>query len=165
MADIALFANPLGAGAGPSYDLAIASGDVARDGGLETAVIISLFSDRQASANDEIPDGSGDLRGWWGDLPLDADATPDLIGSRLWLLTRAKATEANRRLAQLYCQEALQWLLDGGIAQAVTVTTAWRGIDRLDIRVVITRQVAGQAAANDNFAYLWNAVTGTALAA
>lgn len=66
---------------------------------LQTAVIVSLLTDRLANADDEIPDGGNDRRSWWADLPLPpANAPPagDLIGSRLWLLSRRKAVEQTR---------------------------------------------------------------------
>ena len=55
---------------------------------LVRAVIISLFTWRRARPDDDLP---GDLRmGWWGDsVP---EIPNDRIGSRLWLLSRAKLT-------------------------------------------------------------------------
>lgn len=88
---------------------------------LETSVLISLFTDRRADPDDAIADGSGDPRGWWGDL---YEPTP--IGSKLWLLDRAKKTEATRQRAQDYIEDALAWLVDDGIAAAVRVTVQWQ---------------------------------------
>ena len=88
--DIALHFDPIAF----ACDYAVAAGDLAADNGLKTAVLISLFTDRLAAADDEIPDGTEDRRGWWGDMPADGSAPsgapPDPIGSRLWLLARAK---------------------------------------------------------------------------
>jgi phage gp46-like protein len=84
-------------------------------------VLVSLLTDRLANADDEIPDGTGDRPGWWADMVLPlANAAPagDLIGSRLWLLSRRKVTEPTRIDAIRYCIEALQWLLGDGIAAA-----------------------------------------------
>lgn len=85
---------------------------------LETAVYISLFTDRLANADDVIPDGTTDRRGWWGD---EGESVP--IGSRLWLLSRSVLTTAVALLAQNYITEALQWLIDDGVAASVSVTT------------------------------------------
>lgn len=98
-------------------------GDFARLGpGLDssediaTAVALSLFSDRLAEASDAVPFG-GDRRGWWGDsYPAVAG---DRIGSRLWLLSRAKATDALPLIARGYILEALHWMIDDGVAKAV----------------------------------------------
>lgn len=95
--------------------------DLATGDDLETAVILSLFTDRRADPDDIIPDGSRDPRGWWGDLGADVP-----IGSKLWLLDRAKATEQVRLRAEDYIGQALQWLVDDGVAAAVEVSAAWQ---------------------------------------
>ena len=103
-------------------DLVVAGGDLAMDGGLATAVTISLATDALAAADDAIPDNTTNRRGWWGDLPID-DARPDRIGSRLWLLRRAKATPATQRLAEQYIREALAWMIEDGVAGRIDVVT------------------------------------------
>lgn len=107
-------------------------GFIATDGGFETAVWISLFTDQRARPSDRVTD----RRGWWGDA--HARAANDQIGSRLWLLRRQPATPQNVRLAQVYATDALQWMRADGIAKQVSVTTEVRsGV--LWIRPVITR--------------------------
>lgn len=102
-------------------DWAIAGPDLASGNDLETTVLISLFTDRRADPDDVIPDGSGDRRGWWGDLYED-----EPIGSKLWLLDRSKKTEKVRLAAKDYIDAALAWLVSGGIARSVTTTVAWQ---------------------------------------
>lgn len=85
------------------------------DEGLEPAVTISLFTDRRAEPADiATPE---ERRGWWGDT--HPDVPEDRIGSRLWLLARAKTTDATLELAKRYILEALQWLIDDGVASSV----------------------------------------------
>jgi phage gp46-like protein len=102
-------------------DLAIAGGGLVMDGGLTTAVMMSLFTDRRADADDPIDPltDDGDRRGWPGDL---LNEPGDRIGSRIWLLRRAKLTEETRALLELYAAEALQWLVDDGVADTVVCT-------------------------------------------
>jgi phage gp46-like protein len=85
---------------------------------LQTAIIISIFSDRMAQPGDVIPDGSSDPRGWWAD-----DTVP--IGSRLWLLRRAKQTKETLQKAYDYLAEALQWLIDDGVVGRFDISTQW----------------------------------------
>ncbi|ASW00132.1 phage GP46 family protein [Paraburkholderia aromaticivorans] len=85
---------------------------------LQTAIIISIFSDRMAQPGDVIPDGSGDPRGWWAD-----DTVP--IGSRLWLLRRAKQTKETLQKAYDYLAEALQWMVDDGVVGRFDISTQW----------------------------------------
>jgi phage gp46-like protein len=95
--------------------------DLERDDGLQTAVIISLFTDRRASPEQiqaELP--QNDLRGYWGDI---ANATPsDQTGSLLWLLAREKQLPQILGRAQQYCREALAWMVDDLVATRVEVT-------------------------------------------
>lgn len=102
-------------------DLVLAGLDLARDDGLETAVIISLFTDRRAVAEQipvELP--QNDLRGYWGDI--SSTGLSDQTGSLLWLLAREKQLPAILGRAQQYCREALAWMIDDLVATRVEVT-------------------------------------------
>jgi phage gp46-like protein len=101
---------------------------------LVTAVYVSLFTDRRAGPDDKLPPGETDRRGWWGDL---LDDQP--IGSRLWLLRRAKHLPETLRLAQDYMREALAWLIADGIAARIAVTAAWQSPSRIAGTVTIHR--------------------------
>lgn len=125
-------------------DFAMAGADLAADNGLTTATVISLFSDHLASEDDDIPDkppsGAGDRRGWWGDRPIGGDAPAgkvDYIGSRLWLLAREKQTEQTRQKAIGYCREALQWMIDDGVAARIDVVGQWQELGFLALQITI----------------------------
>jgi phage gp46-like protein len=117
-------------------DLAFAGYDLAQDDSLKTAVIVSLFTDRRAEADDRLPGAPDDRRGWWGDGFLEVAG--DRIGSRLWLLHREKQLASVVVRAREYAIEALQWLVDDGIAAAVDVTAeiVRQGVLGLQIRIV-----------------------------
>lgn len=115
---------------------------------LARAVVISLFSWRLAEPDDPY---DADRFGWWADSHPPADG--DRIGSRLWLLSRVALTDETVRRARAYCVEALQWLLDDGVATAVDVNAARVGVDRLSISCVITR--AEGAVVNLRFDDVW----------
>jgi phage gp46-like protein len=137
-------------------DWALAGADLARDSDLATAVIISLFTDRRADVDDVIPDGSGDRRGWWADA---FRARP--IGSKLWLLERAKKTEATRLAALDYVEQALAWLVEDGVAADVAVDVQWQAGRApqgfLGVTVAITRPDARVVAFN--YAWAWQGVS------
>lgn len=107
------------------WDNINARGDLARDGGnilttdgLESAVLISLFTDRQADPSD-VPKDMG-LRGFWGDEFAEVEG--DKIGSRLWVLLRsAKYTQDFRLKGIGFAQESLKWMIDDGIAESIDV--------------------------------------------
>lgn len=114
-------------------DWSINSGALASGDDLATAVLISLFTDRVANADDIPPDGGNDRRGWWGDAGEDVP-----IGSRLWLLDRSKLTTQVANTARIYMEEALQWMVDDQVAASVKVTTAIGGRNSLYSMVLIT---------------------------
>lgn len=107
------------------------------DDGLRTAVIISLFCDRRADDSDILPDGGSDRRGWWGDVYPDVDG--DRIGSRLWMNDREKQMASVLRRDETYAKEALAWMIDDGVASAVSVVAENKAPGVRAIRVSITR--------------------------
>lgn len=130
MADIALAMGEFGG------DLVIDGLDLARDDGFETAVIISLFTDRRATPDQvpvELP--QNDLRGYWGDVRPVVDG--DTTGSLLWLLAREKQLPQVLSRAVQYCREALAWMIEDRVATTIDVraeyvATGWMGI-QIDI--------------------------------
>ena len=130
MSDLALIYD------GHGCDLALTGTDLQLDDGLGTAILISLFSDRRARPDDALPAGTSDRRGWWADAYPQLDG--DLIGSRLWLLSREKELAETLRRARDYAQEALAWLREDGIAAEVVVTPSVprRGVLRLAVDIL-----------------------------
>lgn len=121
-------------------DLQLADGDLMKDGGLLSSIVISLFTDRLAGPDDELPAGDGDRRGWWGDATLPDLASgggSDRIGSLLWLLRREKQLPSVVARAREYAREALQWLLDEGRATRLEVDAdvPAQGVLRITVRV------------------------------
>lgn len=129
--------------------------DLASGDDIDTAVLISLFSDRLANADDVTDDG--DRRGWWGDTGQEY-----LIGSRLWLLARSPLSRAVAANAEVYAEEALAWLVDDKVLSAVGATTQIVYPNRLYLTITLTRPDAG--AQEYKFKWLWgnnNAVSAT----
>ncbi|MBM6483444.1 phage GP46 family protein [Klebsiella pneumoniae] len=100
-------------------ELVIADGDLLPDSTINTAVLVSYFTDRRAEPGDELPDGSNDRRGWWGD-----SYRGEPIGSRLWLLGREKSLPDVLNRAAAYARESVQWLIRDGYAKKITVTAS-----------------------------------------
>ena len=110
-----------------SGDIEVRHADLKRDPGFETAVFISLFTDKRAVDSDLLPANSTDRRGWW------ADST---IGSRLWLLEREVVKNEISARARQYCQEALQWMISDGIASKIEVDCLTSAISP-EVRITI----------------------------
>ena len=117
------------------FDLAVKNGDLKADAGLETAVTISLFTDRRVTS-EQLAQGDTDRHGWWGDM--FPEVSLDQIGSRLWTLRRAKRLTNTLRLAEDYSRESLNWLIEDGIADIINITASY-DINKfliLDIEIV-----------------------------
>jgi len=97
-------------------DATLVENDLETDEGLETAIYLSLFLDRY----DETIEDPTQRRGWWAD---GIDGTDDRIGSRLWLAEVAgKLTADLPDMLRSSTREALQWLLDDGVARELDIT-------------------------------------------
>ncbi|HGM5387486.1 hypothetical protein FBF90_05100 [Serratia marcescens] len=122
-------------------------GDLINGDDLQTAMIISLFTDRVARDDDDI-DGE-DRRGWWGDMGEEHN-----IGSRLWLLRRQKLTQDVAQKAEDYAREALQWLISDGVVSSFTIATQIVYPRRLNM--VIRYQRPGNGDGTDmRFFWVW----------
>jgi len=120
---------------------------------LASAALISLFTDRIANSDDVIPDGTDDPRGWWGDLGEDKP-----IGSRLWLLSRAKQTQETLNNAVDYAKEALEWFVDDGVAARIDVFAQWVRTSFLGLQVILYNQ-DGTAIASFSYAWAWKQIS------
>lgn len=132
-------------------DIAVVNGDLTTDDGLRTAVIMSLFTNAPALADDVLP-APGDRGGWWGDAL--AETPGDIIGSRLWLLSREKQLGSVLNRARDYAREALQWLLAGKIAASVDVAATNPRDGWLALSITISRPTGPGRQVYD---FLWEA--------
>ena len=105
---------------------------------LNTAIILSLFTDRRAGRDDRLPLNDTDRRGWLGDEFMGSDQA-DAWGSALWIWAVGKTTDQTLEGARFAAEESLAWLIRDGIAERVEVTASWVGErrDRLAVRPVI----------------------------
>ncbi|GJG92829.1 phage GP46 family protein [Cupriavidus pauculus] len=141
------------------WDVSRSRGDWVLDGAalrtgsdLQTAILISVFTDRVANLDDEIPDGSGDPRGWWGD---EGETVP--IGSRLWLLERAKQNDDTLQRAYDYLIECLQWLIDDGVVAKFDVLVEWTRTSMLGAQIVAYRKDGTTEAVA--FSWVWKGIS------
>lgn len=151
MADAAMIMTEFGG------DLVLFGFDLERDDGLETAVIISLFTDRRASA-EQIPAEyeQDDLRGYWGDL-ANASAT-DQTGSLLWLLAREKQLPQTLSRAEQYCREALAWMVEDLLATKIEVEASYYSLGTMLLVIEIFRPTGPVVRYRYN--YEWSAQAG-----
>ncbi len=135
-------------------DITYQAGDLVREKGLSTAVLISLLTDRRASTDDVIDDPT-DKKGWWGDLVPDVG---DRIGSKLWQHERSKTTNADQIKIRKAMEESLQWMIDDGVAKKIIITTERFGVAgnyRLGATIKIYKTFGGEEVIK--FDDLWEA--------
>lgn len=121
-------------------DLALGDdGDLVIDETPITPILLSVGLDRRAEPDDELPQGRtrfltpatfSERRGSAGDA---LDPKGKRAGSRIWLLDRAKETEATRLLFEHWLAECLEWAeVETGVPAEIEVewirpqTLAWR---------------------------------------
>lgn len=118
---------------GQRADLNFAGGDFVTGGGLESAILISIFSHARAPV-ELTPDLRPEQRGgWWAEDPAEP------LGSLLWLTNRAKQTPETLARAREYVFNALAWLLANDIVQRYDVTTEYVSAGAMLITVTLAR--------------------------
>ena len=127
----------------------IENGDFKADEGLETAILISLFSDQRVTES-ELPAGHTDKRGYWGDLypPIQGDK----IGSKIWTHERGKASTETLAAIESRIPEALDWLIDDGAAASVSVEGS------LDVykQMFFTIEISRPSGESDRYSLIWD---------
>lgn len=139
-------------------DYVIANGDLGFGNDLYTSVLISLFTNMRN--NDDTLPANAYKGGWFGDAWND-----QLIGSRLYLLNRAKKINDQQLLneAQDYCDEALAWLITDGIASEVDSLAFWLSPNQLGLNVTITEP--NQVTSTLQFGWSWRELNVPAVSA
>lgn len=118
---------------------------------LVRAVTISLFTWRRANPDDDLPNDQ--RMGWWGD---SFPSVPnDRIGSRLWLLSRAKLLPETVARAREYAEEALQWLIGDGVAARIDVEAERQGLYTLALACRLYKS-DGKLLADVRFTDAWS---------
>lgn len=124
---------------------------------LETAVLISLFTDCAADPEDVIPDSErADPRGVWFDTyarfedPLLAPIAGDRIGSKLWQAFWRIRNQDTLNWAQDQASIALQWLIVDGVAASIDIEAVFVA-SGVGLLIAIT-EPTGQVT---RFSYAW----------
>lgn len=113
---------------------------------LASAFLVALNTDALAADSDKLPDPRDEnRRGWWGDLDASKIWNGWPIGSRLWLLKRAKIVDEGARegatisRVERYCREALQPFIDNRICSKITVAASQTSEQRISALIVAYR--------------------------
>jgi len=115
------------------YDFKIGTdGDIETEDQLDTAILVSLFTDKRASGSDvQKPQ---DRRGWIGDL----ETPGDLYGSLLWLFEQSRLTGAVAAKIGSFGRLCLEWMTRDSIATEVSARAIVRA-SRVDLQIDIKK--------------------------
>lgn len=156
---------------GPSIDWLVSPvGTLDDTHELETAVILALLCHRRAEADDVLPTfDDDDRRGWWADLDAAQLWGAWPIGSRLWLLSRAKIADsippgstpgsiATPALCEEYIREALEPFVQLRIISSFTVQLSRTAVDTIGGPITLYR--GNRDAIELRFDQLWQQIRG-----
>lgn len=133
------------------FDMVLENGDLKVDDGLETSILISLFTDQKPDDTIiDLPSGEDDLRGWWGDEFLDDPL--DSTGGLMWLFLRGKVTNQNLNDLKKAALDSLSWMIDDGVASSVDFFIIQDGQFQVNFRIEIEKPDGSI----DNFKYFFN---------
>lgn len=133
------------------YDLTIVDSVLESTAGMETSIIVSLFTDARASS-DKVATAHN-RRGWVGDI-LTVNIGRSL-GSTLWVYEQSRITTNILNQIRVAAQEALDWLVEDGIAKTVIVSVqqvTGRGI-------VIFIEIETPQGKNQRYSAIWRATS------
>jgi phage gp46-like protein len=113
---------------------------------LASAVMVALNSDALADASEVLPDPrNDDRRGWWGDIDAEQIWGGWPLGSKLWLLIRAKVLGTGARegatiiRVETYIKIALQPFIDNSFCSSVSVQALQVNDQRIDATIILYR--------------------------
>jgi len=116
------------------FTIGITGSDLTQDDGFDTAINLSLFTDKRAS-DDRIQEEVNN-KGSLHDLVSKVQGRKH--GSLLWLLDMARLTPATRNDAATYAQQALNWFVEDGLAKSVIAIAEIVPRSGIRLQIVIT---------------------------
>ena len=100
------------------FDISLENGDLVGDDGFDTSLALSLLTDARADSSQvAVPEKR---RGWVGDLVSPVENRS--LGGLLWLVEQRRLTHDNLNTAVDLAQKSLQWMVDDGVLQDVSIS-------------------------------------------
>ena len=135
--------------AGPSgfFDLILDGAEFGTVDGLETAIVISLFTDARAKASQvKSPDRR---RGWVGNI-LNIE-TGRQLGSRLWVYDQSRLTPDIMNAVAEEAKRCLFWMVQDGVARSINA-----GVEKISERAInIVIDIVTASGENRRYELLW----------
>ena len=100
------------------FDIEIENGVIKREDGFDTALNLSMLTYGRAPASRVVKPEN--RRGWLGNTVSPVIGRN--IGSLMWLLNQRRLRQATLNEAISFSREALNWIVEDGLAQKIEVT-------------------------------------------
>lgn len=114
-------------------EISVNNGIVFMDGGLQTAVYLSLFG-----GNEDDNGLENNKLGWWGNID-EALPSRKYVSRTQNILQAIPATSANLLKVEQAIEKDLEWLLNDGIATSFDIELSIPSINKIDILLTIIR--------------------------
>lgn len=126
MTDVLLRMGPDGG------EITIDAGDLVMSNGLETAALLSLYGGNEQDSGD-----ADSSESWWGNIG-ELEPARQCRSETQYLLRSLPAVPANLRRIEEAASRDLEWMVDSGVAQSVSVSASIPELNRVRLDVVIT---------------------------
>lgn len=114
-------------------------GGLANKAQLETAVVLSLYTNLSCPPDHPLAKyADGERGGWWGENLLEEGE--EIMGSLLWLLDRSVATEEIRLWARSIVLDCLGWALRRKVAARIEAAVTFIGLNGFFIDISLFGQ-------------------------
>ena len=135
------------------YEIQVENGDIQSVDGLESTIVVSLFTDARAPEN--IVSDAIRRRGWVGNI---LNENLQEIGSLLWLLDQSRLTTLDINEARIHALNSLQILIDRNIVNGISVE-----VSKTEIDVLIKITFSDLENIIDEYITLWRVTSGSNL--
>lgn len=106
-------------------DITVENGLVLMSEGLETAAYLSMFGGNE----DDPGEGATELQ-WWGNIG-ETEPARTYRSETQHLIRSLPATSGNLRRIEQAAARDLQWMIDGGVAESITVEASIPSLNRV----------------------------------
>ena len=110
--------------------------DLAEVQGIETSLIVSLFTNARASSGN-VPE-SFRRRGWCGNILTKSENYE--LGSLLWTLNQSRLNRSTLNLSEDICKKALQFMVNDRIADTIEVVSEEISERACKITIILYRE-------------------------
>ena len=114
-----------------SYDLVFDGNDLVMGDAVESAIAVSLGSEKRSS--DKFSKNLGS-HGWWAENTFDGS----VFGSEIYKVFSHKIESSTMLLLKQYAEDALKWLVDDGVVDSIDVDVVAESVGAA-LTVVIVR--------------------------